>query len=321
VVLGPREEMTANREALDEAIEEGVRFEWMARPVALQATPHPDDEAAIEAIRTMFAEEEADRPRARVVGVECVRLKKVEGDGNAGYAPAPGDRFLLPADTVLTALGEEPDLAFLPADITRKGYLIKVDAFGHTSRKGVFAGGDITGEAHTVAHSLGSGKRAAIGIDLYLRSRAGETVQAPDEKALRYAGIGNMSVTRWRGDDPVARTNELNELVPFEMLNTAHFARVPSIPDRHRPANERRDGFLEADLGLGRDEALAEAKRCFNCGVCNDCGLCMIFCPDVAIKPHASGHGFSLSYKYCKGCGVCVEECPRGAMTMTREGL
>jgi Pyruvate/2-oxoacid:ferredoxin oxidoreductase delta subunit len=47
----------------------------------------------------------------------------------------------------------------------------------------------------------------------------------------------------------------------------------------------------------------------------------MIYCPDVAIKHHSSGHGFSLSYKHCKGCGLCVAECPRGAMTMTREGL
>ena len=77
----------------------------------------------------------------------------------------------------------------------------------------------------------------------------------------------------------------------------------------------------EPNLGLERADALAEATRCFNCGVCNDCELCMVLCPDVAIKPHGSGHGFSLSYKYCKGCGLCVTECPRGAMTMTREGL
>ena len=72
---------------------------------------------------------------------------------------------------------------------------------------------------------------------------------------------------------------------------------------------------------MSREQAVAEAKRCFNCGVCNDCEVCMILCPDVAIKHHAEGAGFSLSYKYCKGCGLCVAECPRGAMSMTREGL
>ena len=110
-------------------------------------------------------------------------------------------------------------------------------------------------------------------------------------------------------------------MVPFERLNTAHFASVPGKPDRHRSFEERRSSFAEANLGLTANAALAEARRCFNCGVCNQCELCLIFCPDIAIKRHPNGHGFSLSYKYCKGCGICVEECPRGTMTMTREGL
>jgi Pyruvate/2-oxoacid:ferredoxin oxidoreductase delta subunit len=196
-----------------------------------------------------------------------------------------------------------------------------VDEFGRTNHPGFFAGGDITGEPRTVAHSLGSGKRAAIGIDRYLREKAGEPVAETDPKALRLGGTGNFSITRWRKDDPVHRTGEVNEVVPFERLNMAHFTSVPGKPDRHRSFEERRSSFAEANLGLTTNEALAEARRCFNCGVCNQCELCLIFCPDIAIKRHPNGHGFSLSYKYCKGCGICVEECPRGTMTMTREGL
>jgi Pyruvate/2-oxoacid:ferredoxin oxidoreductase delta subunit len=172
-----------------------------------------------------------------------------------------------------------------------------------------------------VATALGMGKRAAIGIDRYLRTKAGEEVPALDAAALRYAKNGNMSITRWRGDDPVFRTNELNELVTFDMLKMAHFKEAASYKDRLVPL-EKRSGFGETNLGLAPEDALLEAKRCFNCGVCNMCELCLIFCPDVAIKRHPAGeHGFSLSYKYCKGCGICVEECPRGAMSMTREGL
>jgi len=140
-----------------------------------------------------------------------------------------------------------------------------------------------------------------------------------DGKALRYGGTGNLSMTRWRGDDPVFRTNELNEVVPFEMLNMAHFKHVPAHEDRHLDPDHRGFGWAETNLGLTPEDALAEAARCFECGVCNMCELCLIFCPDVAIKRQAQG--FSLSYKYCKGCGICVEECPRGAMSMTREGL
>ena len=323
VCQGARADLSANAEAVEEAVREGVRFEFQVRPVGLQTSQHPEGEEALEAIRSMFVEDEADRPTARLVGVECVRTQPGEPDERGVRHPLPvqGTNFLIPADTLLTALGEEPDLGFLPPEVTRKGYVVKVDEFGHTTHPGFFAGGDITGEPRTVAHSLGSGKRAAIGIDRVLRERAGETVPAPEPRALRLGGSGNFSVTRWRGDDPVPRTHEVNEVVPFERLNMAHFAAVPGKPDRLRSFEERRSSFAEANLGLTTNEALVEARRCFNCGVCNQCELCLIFCPDVAITRHPDGHGFSLAYKYCKGCGVCVEECPRGAMVMAREGL
>jgi NADPH-dependent glutamate synthase beta subunit-like oxidoreductase len=323
VCQGTRADLSANAEAVEEAIREGVRFEFQVWPVGVHTSEHPDSEEALEAIRTMYDEGEGERPQAFLAGVECVRVVPGEPDpsGARRSIPVQGTQFLIPADTLLTALGEEPDLGFLPPEITRKGYVVKVDEFGHTNHPGFFAGGDITGEPRTVAHSLGSGKRAAIGIDRHLRERAGETVPDADPPALRYGRTGNMSITRWRGDDPVRRANEVNDVVPYEQLNMAHFTAVPGKPDRLRSFEERRSTFAEANLGLSTNEALAEARRCFNCGVCNMCELCLIFCPDVAIKRHPGGHGFSLSYKYCKGCGVCVQECPRGAMTMTREGL
>ena len=321
ICQGSRADLSANAEAIEEAIREGVCFEFQAWPVAVQTSEHPENEDAMEAIRTMY--DEGERPKARLVGVECVRMRACEPEpsGARRASPIQGSNFVLPADLLLTALGEEPDLDFLPGEITRKGYVVKVDEFGRTNHPGFFAGGDITGEPRTVAHSLGSGKRSAIGIDRYLREKAGEPVAEADPKALRYGGVGNFSITRWRRDDPVHRTAELNEVVPFERLNMAHFASVPGRPDRHRSFEERRSSFAEANLGLTTNEALAEARRCLDCGVCNACELCLIFCPDIAIKRHPSGQGFSLSYMYCKGCGLCVEECPRGAMAMTREGL
>ncbi len=320
---GAREEMTADAEAVEEALREGVRFEFFARVVGMQVSEHADDEQALEAIRGMFDAPEGGATRPRIVGVACVRMQpaQIAVDGSRRTVSIPGSSFVLPADTVLTAVGAEVAGDVLPADLHRRGYVLKVDAFGQTSRPGFFAGGDLVDEPRTLAHALGSGKRAAIGIDRWLRTRAGEAVPALDEPALRYGGSGNMSITRWRGDDPVRRVNELNEVVAFDQLNMAYFRHEPSMPDHHRAPGESGADFGESNLGLSRDEALAEAKRCFNCGVCNDCELCMVYCPDVAIKKHPSGHGFSLSYKYCKGCGLCVEECPRGAMTMTREGL
>ena len=106
----------------------------------------------------------------------------------------------------------------------------------------------------------------------------------------------------------------------IEQITTAHFARVPRFRDRYMPAEWTGRTFKEANLGLTRQDAVAEACRCFNCGVCNSCEVCLIFCPDIAITRRGDG-GFQISYKYCKGCGVCAAECPRCAMAMTREGL
>ena len=315
---GTRADLSAGAEAVEEAIREGVRFEFQAWPVGVQTAGHTENETAMDAIRSLYDEGSAARPRQRLTAVECVRMRPAGPDaaGERRPVPVPGSAFLIPADLMLTALGEEPDLDFLPGGIACRGYVVKVDEFGRTNQPGFFAGGDITGEPRTVAHSLGSGKRAAIGIDRYLRERAGETVPAPEPRALRYGGTGNFSITRWRGDDPVRRSDEVNEVVPFERLNMAHFAGAPAKPDRHRSFAERRAGFAEANLGLTLSEALAEARRCFECGVCNRCDLCLLFCPDAAVARAADGDGYVVSQEHCKGCGICVAECPRGAMTM-----
>ncbi len=66
-----------------------------------------------------------------------------------------------------------------------------------------------------------------------------------------------------------------------------------------------------------RPEAVAEAQRCFTCGLCTSCSNCVVFCPDGAVR-HDTG-GYTIDLNYCKGCGVCVAECPRGAMALVPE--
>jgi 2-oxoacid:acceptor oxidoreductase delta subunit (pyruvate/2-ketoisovalerate family) len=262
-------------------------------------------------------------PHARLAGLECVEMRLGEPDasGRRGPIPIEGARFVLPADTVLAAIGEDADLAVLPPGLRCAGGGLEVDALNATSRPAVFAGGDLVGQPRTVADALGAGKRAAIGIDRLLRARAGEADGRPDPPALRFGEAGNLSITRWRGDDPVPRAGAVNEVVRWEEMNPAHFAHRPRHGDRHLPPAEARAGFAESNLGLSRIQAMAESRRCLNCGVCNACELCLIFCPDLAVARREGGPGFSIDYDHCKGCGVCAAECPRGAIAMTREGL
>ena len=313
-----RAEMPANAEEVEEAVCEGVRFEFLAAPVA--ATSRGDAPAGpLDGIEASFGEP-ATAARPRVAALECVRMRLGEPDASGRRRPEPaeGSGFLVDADTVLTALGEDADLEFAGGRLTGSGAL-RINPLGAAGHA-VFAGGDLLDEPHTVAFAIGSGKRAAIGIDHWLRLQAGEDPDQVELGSLRLGPAGNLSMTRWRGDDPVRRTNAANEVVPFEDLNLEQVAHAPRRRDRHRPAESSRLDFAEVNHGLRRDDALAEAGRCIHCGVCDGCEVCLIFCPDVAISRRDDG-GFDIAYDHCKGCGVCATECPRGAITMTREGL
>lgn len=294
-----RTEMPAIREELEEAEREGVEFVMLAAPVAFHAA------------------------QGRLTAVECVRMRLGPPDesGRRRPIPVPEERFTLPADTVITAIGEATDQETVPGDVEWQGDAVTVTLWGETSRAPVFAGGDVTEEPRTVAHALGAGKRAAIGIDRYLRLTSGRSMNGIDPAALRYGSAGNLSMTRWRRDDPVRRVSPVNEVVRFEVLNTSHFLSVPGRTDTRLTVAESRAGFAEVNRGLAREAALQEARRCFHCGVCNQCDLCLIFCPDLAIARRADGAGYDIALDYCKGCGVCVAECPRGAIAMTRDGL
>ncbi len=52
--------------------------------------------------------------------------------------------------------------------------------------------------------------------------------------------------------------------------------------------------------------------------LCNRCGLCYIYCPDMAIIKTPAG-AYEHDLNYCKGCGICAEECPKKAITMVEE--
>lgn len=51
---------------------------------------------------------------------------------------------------------------------------------------------------------------------------------------------------------------------------------------------------------------------------CIQCGVCYIFCPDMAIKKTEDGY-FEANLYYCKGCGICAQECITGCITMFEE--
>lgn len=300
-----RAEMPAIREEIEHAEREGVEFRFLAAPTLIER-------------------------RGGRLGIACTPMRLGDPDERGRRRPVPtGEKpFRVAADSVLLAIGEDVALAGLPPELAGRD-AVQVDEWGRAvSVAGaafVTAGGDVTGSDRTVAHAIGAGKRAAIGIDRYLRGYRGNGAADADPAELRFGERGQPSMARWLDADPVRRVAPRNSVVTFEEITVSHFAPVPRHPDRETAftpsAKGLRGRFREVNAGLAEHAALAEAARCFECGVCNGCELCLIFCADVAITRAGNGTGerFAIDLDYCKGCGVCAAECPRGAMTMTRE--
>ncbi len=283
-----RAEMPAIEEEIEEALAEGVRIRYLAAPTKI------------------FTE------NGRVSRLECIEMRLGEPDESGRRRPIPieGSEFTIKVDTVIPALGQEADLSFLEAGSWKlkaescklevKRGRIAINKAGATTRPGIFAGGDVATPFGTVAHAIGSGKRAALAIDRYLRGESLEGFPPIDEAVHAFPKDVDPTVVR------------------FEDLNLAYFDEVERTKQPQLAVEERVHSFAEVNLGFTEEEAIAEAERCFSCGTCNFCDTCLIFCPDVAIS-RLDHRGYQVNYDYCKGCGVCAEECPRYAISVERE--
>jgi Pyruvate/2-oxoacid:ferredoxin oxidoreductase delta subunit len=187
------------------------------------------------------------------------------------------------SDAVIPDISEQPAL---------NGSLLKVDEKQETSVEGIFAGGDLTSTERFVSSALGAGKKAAEHID---QLWAG---------SLRNDNSDNYG----------------EEAVTYKEVNTFYFSRSQAVKNNLLQATERVQNFQEVQLGISEGQALSEAARCFNCGLCVQCDNCFYFCPDMAVKKGNSGEKeYSILEQYCKGCGLCVKECPRGAIVLKEE--
>ncbi len=146
-------EMPARKEEIKHAREEGVQFMPLTNPVELLG----DEKGWLKAAR-------------------CLRMSLGEPDesGRRRPKPIPGSEFEVPLDMVIIAVGTSgnPLIEATTPDLkTRKGsYIVADEQKLKTSKKGVFAAGDIVTGGATVILAMGAGRRAAAAIDEYLRT-------------------------------------------------------------------------------------------------------------------------------------------------------
>ncbi len=145
-----RAEMPARLEEIENAEEEGVKFELLVSPVEFIG----DDQAWVEA-----------------VVLQKMELTEPGPDGRRRPVPVQGSEFTLPVDTVIIAIGQSPNPILFQTipelQLGPKGN-VQVDADGRTNIPDVWAGGDAATGAATVIQAMGAGRTAARSIINYL---------------------------------------------------------------------------------------------------------------------------------------------------------
>jgi NADPH-dependent glutamate synthase beta subunit-like oxidoreductase len=238
-----RSEMPANDIEVVEADHEHVKFHFLAAPTKLIGE------------------------NGKLTGLEFIRMELGEPDASGRRRPVPveGSEEIIPCDNVIAAIGQFPDLAFMDSDEqakqierTRWNSIQTDDLTMATNIPGVFAAGDSVLGAATVVQAIGTGRKAARSIHLYL---AGEEVAAQDNWVTN-----PQKQVRTISDIPAAPKPEAR-------------AKMPELD-----VPQRANSFVEVELGLAEEEARFEAQRCLQCGL-----ICYKHDPAAQNQPGCQG--------------------------------
>ncbi len=153
-------EMPARAEEIHHAKEEGIEFVYLSNPVEFIG----DEDGWLKGAK-----------------LQKMELGEPDASGRRRPIPIPGSEYVLDLDMAVIAIGNgsnpiiqktTPDLKY-----NKWGNIVVDEETMHTSKKGVFAGGDIVTGGATVILAMGAGRKAAQAIDDYLK--AAESSQTP----------------------------------------------------------------------------------------------------------------------------------------------
>ncbi len=316
VCLESRDEMPASEEEIEEGLNEGIKI-------------HPS-----------LGPRQFVGQNGKLTGLQTVRCTSVF-DAQRRFNPTfePGTESVISCDTVILAIGQASDISFLaPEDgieTTRQG-TVRIDPETlMTTAPGVFAAGDIAFGPRLIISAVADGKRAAEGIDRYLRG--------PEWKPK----TKHILITVLDHHQMASNYDEYSRLA------------VPVIPI------DRRTGIAEVETGFTEEQARLEASRCLRCWIntifegneeegteCILCGGCVDVCPENCLKlvplsqfmfteetkavletratedrvilqhlkaeelGEVEGSVMVKDETICIRCGLCAERCPAHTITM-----
>ncbi|MHC1784740.1 MAG: putative selenate reductase subunit YgfK [Anaerolineaceae bacterium] len=226
-----RAEMPASPEELHDALAEGVILEELITPLKVESK------------------------NGRFTGLVCQRNRLGEPDasGRRRPVPIPGSDFLVQGDSIIIAIGQEPDLSFLeqlPIDIQKNGSIRVIPETMQTSAPHIFAGGDVVDGPESIISACADGLRfaEAIWADLGL----------PPYK---------MSYSR------------ADKSATIPVIKNTRARKEAQIHPQVTPLNSR-SGFDLIESTYDLEAYQVEASRCLQCTAL--CDKCVEVCPNRA---------------------------------------
>lgn len=285
-----KQDMPAFQNEINMAVEEGVNIMELFSPVRIEA----DGEGLVITLQKMKTTGTmSSKNRARVVpGGEPAKQLRVEKIFTAIGAEAR-DPWLSPPP---------PGAKTLQLD----NCSVTLDGIPY-----VF-GGDLINDEKSVAGAIASGKQAAIAVDVLFNEGWGAIAHR-----LASCKVGDGPAISLESYVGGGRNQRDPYVVSYKEINTDYFEAAPRVGTLVLSKETRMASFSEIETTLTHKQARQEVQRCFNCGICNSCDNCWVFCPEVAVIVKQAVRQINLDY--CKGCGICIVECPRNAMVLEGE--
>ena len=250
--------------------------------------------------------------------------------------PVPGTERRIEADIIISAIGQFGDFSGIEEIDNGKGFVDVDGAYAVKGHKKHFAGGDIL-RPHLLTTAIGQGRIAADTIGEFLDLK--EPSKRPkvdvhhfnllDELHQRNKEPEHYDNTPKRGTDGDQyavhnyEDRSASQIISHEELFKGHFNYIARSrrDEVHIDGNDVLGNFEERIVAFSEAQAQKEGERCMSCGMCFECDLCVIFCPQDAVfrvkKSDATvGRYVDTDYTKCIGCHICADVCPTGYIKM-----
>ncbi len=316
-------EMPAEKLEIEEAKEEGVKFQFLVAPVSLEK-------------------------RGDKLVLTCRRMELGEPDASGRRRPVeiPGSEFECEADTVIGATGQKTILPEnVPSD--RFGNVAPAENNCCKAADGLYGAGDALHGAATVVEAVASGRRAALEIQRDILGMAIEEDNPILVSRGKWQYLDKKDLVISREVSPAARAvlpviplkkristfEEITHTIDAEVLQQEGERCIEcSCSDKHdcklrRFAAEYRcdpEKIRGRKLPVSYDNRHPEIIQ--DRGKCIKCAVCVKTCAEVVNRNilgiHKRGFNTFIGTAFdggmpanCSDCGACVEACPTGALS------